>query len=270
MTKGVRFKKNYINEIIFRVNFSNILKLSGNNKEAAEDFRKIIFKDFPNIQFKFNNNINLKVNIKSGESESLMEDGDLTWIFSNDDKNKEIELNANFLILHYTKGAYIGFKEFLDDVLLMFKALEYYSPYKLNFMGLRYINQINEDNIDESNIKKYINPSLTNNIIFDLEDGEEFSQYLSRIDLIKDNYNLTFQYGFFNPGFPDPNFKKDFILDYDCILRDVSLIKSQGDLINEIKNMNFFIYNKFDYSITDELKSLMGEYNDSSNIWYKS
>lgn len=265
MTKGIRFEKNYINEIIFRVNFSNILKLSGDNKEAAEEFRKIIFKDFPNIKFKFNKNINLKLNLESGESESLMKEGNLTWIFTNNDRNKEIKLNANSLILHYKKGAYIGFKQFLDDILLMFDALTYYTPYKLNFMGLRYINQINEDGIDEKNIKKYINPSLINDVILDLEDGEEFSQCLSRIDSIKDNYNFTFQYGFFNPGFPDPTFKKDFILDYDCQLKNINLINSSENLINEIENMNFFIYRKFDYSITDDLKKLMGEYYESSN-----
>ena len=43
MTKGIRYKKNYLTGVIFRINFSNILQLSGKNKEAAEKFQKEIF-----------------------------------------------------------------------------------------------------------------------------------------------------------------------------------------------------------------------------------
>lgn len=257
MTKGIRYKNNYLTEVIFRVNFSNILKLSGSNKDAAEEFRKAIFDEFPNVQFRFNNNVNVTIDVKSGKSQSLMEEGDLTWIFSNESNKKEVELNAKFLILHYKKDAYLGFKEFLKDVTKILESLRYYMPYKLNFMGLRYINQINEDLITENNIKEYINPSLTDNVIFELGEGEKFSQIVSRLDLIKDYYNLTFQYGFFNPRFPDPTFKKDFILDYDCKITNMELVKTENDVLSEIKKMNKFIYEKFEYSTTDKLRELM-------------
>ena len=257
MTKGIRYKNNYLTEVIFRINFSNILKLSGSNKDAAEEFRKAIFDGFPNVQFRFNNNVNVTIDVKSGKSQSLMEEGDLTWIFSNETNKKEVELNAKFLILHYKKEAYLGFKEFLEDVTKILESLRYYMPYKLNFMGLRYINQINEDFITEDNISEYINPSLTDNVIFELDECEKFSQIVTRLDLIKDYYNLTFQYGFFNPRFPDPTFKKDFILDYDCKITDMELVKSENDVLSEIKKMNKFIYEKFEYSTTDKLRELM-------------
>lgn len=257
MTKGIRYKNNYLTEVIFRINFSNILKLSGSNKDAAEEFRKAIFDEFPNVQFRFNNNVNVTIDVKSGKSQSLMEEGDLTWIFSNETNKKEVELNAKFLILHYKKEAYLGFKEFLEDVTKILESLRYYMPYKLNFMGLRYINQINEDFITEDNISEYINPSLTDNVIFELDEGEKFSQIVTRLDLIKDYYNLTFQYGFFNPRFPDPTFKKDFILDYDCKITDMELVKTENDVLSEIKKMNKFIYEKFEYSTTDKLRELM-------------
>ena len=40
MTEGIRYKKNYLTGVIFRINFSNILQLSGRNKEAAEKFKE--------------------------------------------------------------------------------------------------------------------------------------------------------------------------------------------------------------------------------------
>ena len=76
-----------------------MLKLSDSNKDVAEEFRKAIFDKFPNVQFWFNNNVNVTIDVKSGKSQSLMEEGDLTWIFSNE-TNKKIQSNYNILQTH--------------------------------------------------------------------------------------------------------------------------------------------------------------------------
>lgn len=257
MTKGIRYKKNYLTGVVFRINFSNILQLSGKNKEAGEKFQKEIFDRFPNVHFQFNNNINVQVDIQEGKSESKLEDGDLTWIFTDEQNIKQVELNSKSLILAYRKGAYEGFKEFLDDVSSILNALRWYMPFNLTFLGLRYINKIHEDVIDDNNIQEYINKSLLNKVIFELEDNEGFSQLFSRLDLSKDDYQLTFQYGFFNPEYPDTAAKKDFILDYDCKLTKIDSVNSQFEVEKELKKMNKIIYDKFKYSTTDKLRELM-------------
>jgi len=257
MTKGIRYKKNYLTEVIFRINFSNILQLSGKNKEAADKFQKEIFEKFPNVHFQYNNNVNVHVDIKEGKSQTKVEDGDLTWIFTDEQNTKQIELNSKNLILAYHKGSYIGFEEFLEDISLILMAMRWYTPFNLTFLGLRYINQIHEDVIDENNIHEYINESLLNNVIFELEDDEGFSQLFSRLDLSKDDYQLTFQYGFFNPDYPNTDTKKDFILDYDCRLTKIDSVNSQFEIEEELKKMNKIIYDKFKYSTTEKLKELM-------------
>lgn len=257
MTKGIRYNKNYLTGVIFRINFSNILQLSGKNKEAAEKFQKEIFDKFPNVHFQFNNNINVHIDIQESKLESKLEDGDLTWIFTDEQNIKQVELNSKSLILAYRKGAYEGFEEFLDDVSLILSALRWYMPFNLTFLGLRYINQIHEEVIDDNNIHEYVNESLINNVIFELEDNEGFSQSFSRLDLLKDDYHLTFQYGFFNPEYPNVAVKKDFILDYDCKLTKIDSVNSTLDVENELKKMNKIIYDKFKYSTTNKLKELM-------------
>ena len=258
MTKGIRYKNHYLNEVIFRLNFLEIPDLLGNDESVAEGFKKDICKEFPEFKFGFNNDINVTVDTKLGKSQSSIEKKDLTWIFYNESAKKKVELNPRFLVLQYNKGAYIGFKEFLEDVILILTTLvNNYGFFKVNFMGLRYINQIKEESITETNINEYINSALTGTNVFDLENGEELSQMLSRLDLIKDSYNLTFQYGFFNPRFPDPKFKKEFILDFDCKLINFDSIKSKEDIISEVKKMNKMIYNKFKESTTKKLEEFM-------------
>ncbi|OEC97554.1 MULTISPECIES: hypothetical protein [Methanobrevibacter] len=62
--------------------------------------------------------------------------------------------------------------------------------------------------------------------------------------MLKDDYQLTFQYGFFNPEYPSANAKKDFILDYDCKLIKVDSANSQFEVEEELKKMNKIIYDK--------------------------
>ncbi|WP_407412130.1 TIGR04255 family protein [Methanobrevibacter sp.] len=257
------YKKNYLTEVIFRINFSNILKLAGDNKEAADKFQKEIFEEFPNVHFQYNKNVNIQVDIKEGNSQSTVDEGDLTWIFSDENNFKQVELNSKNLILVYHKGAYNGFDKFLNDVSVLLRALRWYSPFKVTFLGLRYINQIHEDIINEKNIKEYINNDLINNIIFNLNENENFSQLFSRLDLLQEDYHLTFQFGFFNPKFPEITIEKDFILDYDCRLIKDDSVNSQRDIEIELTNMNEIIKEKFNYSISDKLRKLMGGKNDS-------
>ena len=197
------------------------------------------------------------MDIKEGKSLSTIEEGDLTWIFADENNSKQVELNSNNLVLVYHKGAYKGFNEFLNDVSLLLQALRRYTPFNIMFLGLRYVNRIYEDVIDENNIQEYINESLISNIIFDLEDGEGFSQLFSRLDLLTEDYQLTFQYGFYNQEYPNPTYKKDFILDYDCKLTKIGSVNSQAEIEDALKKMNKIIYKKFEYSITDKLKRLM-------------
>ena len=265
MTDRFNYKKNYLTEVIFRINFSNILKLAGNNKEAAKDFQKEIFEEFPNVHFQYNNNVNIQVDIKEGKSQSTIKEGDLTWIFSDEHNLKRVELNSKNLVLVYHKGAYKGFDKFLNDVSLLLRALRWYMPFNVTFLGLRYINQIHEDVINENNVVEYINNDLINNIIFNLEDNENFSQLFSRLDLLKEDYHLTFQFGFFNPEFPEITINKDFILDYDCRLVKDDSVNSQHDVEMELTKMNEIIREKFNYSITEKLKKLMGDEIDSNN-----
>ncbi|WP_123833365.1 MULTISPECIES: hypothetical protein [Methanobrevibacter] len=86
------------------------------------------------VHFQFNNNINVQADIQEGKSESKLEDGDLTWIFT-DENTKQVELNSKSLILAYRKGDYEGFKEFLNDVSLILAALRWCTPFNLTFLG---------------------------------------------------------------------------------------------------------------------------------------
>ena len=181
--------------------------------------------------------------------------GIIIRIFKNRKHDKSVELTSSSLILHYEKGAYTHFRYFLEDIILLINSLKEYSPKDLSFLGLRYINQIDGKTIPE--LKDCINPDYFSDYIINLDETEDFIQVLNKLSIKKEDYILNFQYGLFNAAYPNPNFDKDFILDFDCTTKKVKVI---DEVIDELKQMNKFIQFKFEDSITDVLREEMRDY----------
>ena len=257
MKKGEKYKYPYLNEVIFRINFSNIPILSENNKEVAKDFHEKISKEFPNILIKRNQAFNIDIDVGTGKPTQITHDGSLLWIYKNRKHDKSVELTSNSLILHYEKESYTHFRYFLDDIILLITALKGYDPKDLSFLGLRYINQIDGKTISE--LKDCISPKYFNEYIMNLDENEEFIQVLNRLSIKKDDYILNFQYGLFNAAYPNPNFDKDFILDFDCTTKKV---KEIDEVVDALKEMNKHIQSKFEESITDALRKEMEDSNE--------
>ncbi|WP_296890825.1 TIGR04255 family protein [uncultured Methanobrevibacter sp.] len=260
MEKGVILENNFLNEIIFRIDFTTILEICGDNKESAEKFGKFIFNHFPNVEILQQKKFNVNIDIESGYPQNVSHEGNLCWIFRNNDGNKEVSLTSNNLVLNYKKGAYSGFNHFLDEILLLISALKEYCPFKLNFLGLRYINEIDDMEIN-NNIDDYVSKSISNNGIINDFDDENLIQLFSKLEMQKENYNFTLQYGFYNPT-NDPSHDKHFILDYDCVNRKITNI---DDVKENLIKMNHLIFEKFEYSITDKFIEKMGEKYDSTS-----
>lgn len=250
MKKGIKLNHNFLNEVIFRINFTTIDELLENNQDAINIFKENLFDRFPNLEVVPQKTINLTIDTETNFSEKKTENK-LCWILRNKEGNKQITVTATNLILDYYRGAYTGFEDFYEEIAVLLKILDKYNPEKINFLGLRYINEINDDEINH-NIEKYINSSLFNsNILNDLKtENEELIQIFSKLDFQNNDCMLTMQYGFFNPTFKSTH-EKHFILDYDCINQDINEIK---EVKNTLKKMNMLIFNKFEYSITKELE----------------
>ena len=217
-----KYSKNFLNEVIFQIKYPPILDLYQNKK------------------------ITMKLDSATGKPiESNTDDEFYIWTFYNFN-GKHVELNAKQLTLSYNGELYDNFNSFLEDINLIISSLENYSVKKATSIGLRYINQIKIE--DFNNLNEYINPKLhITDSIFD----EDIIQSLSRIDLKIKDYNLGFQYGQFNPEFPNVGSKKDYILDFDCIYKGNTDLK---DICEVSKEMNDIIYNKFEFCIEDKLR----------------
>lgn len=252
MKKGERYENPYLTEVIVRINFSTILALSGNNESAAEDFRKNIFEQYPIALLKKNHEVNIGLNIQSDGFNQINQRDKIIWEFKNKEDNKKIELSDSYVLLTYTKEAYTNFRYLLQDIILILDALKKYSPINPHLLQLRYINQLSGKSIEE--LTKCINKPYFNEEIIDLNGKDTFVQNLSRLTITEGKYLLNTQYGLFNLGYPNPNFEKNYILDFDCSFYN---IESMNQINEELKEMNYFIWKQFQLAITDKLKKEM-------------
>ena len=243
------YPNHMLDQVIFQIKFYPLLKLYSDAPEVASDFQQVVINEFPELNIKQSRKVSLKLGSTGLPVGGEANKPHLIWNFKNDN-GKFINLSGDDLSLTYPGNVYTTFKPFLEDIKLALSGLKLYNLPKIKSIGLRYINQIDLE--DDSNLDGFINPKL--HLLSSDSDNENVIQSISRIEYNIDKFFLSFQYGLFNPKYPEYDSKKDFILDYDCILNGAPADNLE-DCLNEMNNI---IYTKFESSIGDKLRIKMG------------
>ena len=245
-----KYSKNFLNEVIFQIRFSPLLQLYTDQEGAAAEFQNIVGHEFPEVKFQHSKKVSVTIDNNTGKAiESKTNDEFLTWIFISN-KGKHIRLNGKELLLSYGEGSYTNFDEFYEDIELVLNGLNQFIVPKIKFIGLRYVNQIKIK--DYSKLDEYINPNL--HLINKEFDKDNLIQSINRTELKIDDYRLAFQFGQFNPEYPNVSSEKEFILDYDCILEDD---EDYNNIITNLHKMHEIISNRFESDIRDKLREEM-------------
>lgn len=246
----LQYKNNFLSNVIIRIDFPKILELEG--EKTPDEFQKKILKGYPNIDTQVGESLMVKLNPES-EHEVKSEKKSI-WLFSNKDRTQKITLSSTFLALEYTK--YESFTAFRTEFEKIFDLLKELYPIGIvNRLGLRYINEIKIQEGNSLDYKGYINKNLTG-IITNLinTDTDKPLRLMHLVSVKGEDGVLNFQFGIFNPEYPNPIARKEFILDYDYYSEtdiEIDSIKSLAVKFNE------FITQWFERSIDTKLRTLM-------------
>lgn len=250
----IHYESNYITNVIFRVDFPKIIELD--IREPTAEFQKKIVEKFPRVKPLKRGRVNFK--IQSDEVKTGTEEED-AWEFYNKENNKKVFLDSNHVSIEYFNH-YTRFKEFLDDIKLVLKAIIDLYPVKIaERIGLRYINQIEMEGVDVYDWENLINKhlySLTDEFTSSEEDKVQRSMHLLEVN--EDGNSFKFQFGLFNSDYPNTISRKEFVLDYDCSTTQPKDISEVFDLAEEF---NVIIYKWYEKSIEDGLRNEMGVLN---------
>lgn len=118
--------------------------------------------------------------------------------------------------------------------------------------GIRYINLFGEEKIKPQ--KKFFVPNVGALLETRFSD-DGFIRSMAMNEYLVDDMHLNFRYGMYNPQYPQPMKKLNYVLDYDCFcndaLDDFDIMKSC------IQKGHDAIQNKFENSITEQLRKVM-------------
>lgn len=121
---------------------------------------------------------------------------------------------------------------------------------------MRYIDKISLNEPKPLNWTKYIKKNLLCTLKVPASDVPILRAF-NILELKSGDINVRFQFGMFNPDFPAPIHRKEFILDYDAYHE--GLLQSSMEIDDKLANSRQLIKDLFENSIEDGLRSKMRE-----------
>jgi len=243
-----KYRTPFLKDVIVRLDFSSpVTKLA---KTIPQGLKEIVSPLFPISEPKGFIGKELIVT-KDITKEKTLEGTD--WFFHSVDRQKTLIVSRGNVNISYKK--YDSFDVLKQDFLPIVEELfGTYDDFGGNRLGLRYINEIT---LSENNVldwANYLDERLLTNLNFP-QDPSKICRAFNNLELNYGDLFIKFQHGILNADYPAVIRKKRFILDYDAYYRgpqNLEDVKHNIDIFHEA------IQTLFEYSISDELRSLMG------------
>ena len=242
---------NFLRQVILRVDFLGEIDRS---QQVLDDIKRAVSDILPD--FETRDIVSVEMTIDQSQK-TTEERRYKAFSLRNNTTNNSLVIEPSAIIFDLKK--YNNYEELKGLVQRVIRNLGEQTPsIKVSKIGLRYINQIIIDDGDPFDWTKLIKEPLICSLDF-IKDRSELSRSVGVMELNKSDYYVRFQYGWFNSEFPNPIAKKEFLLDYDCYLKNETDISS---IIGQVNILHEEIKNLFEQSTyTENLQCMGGENN---------
>ncbi|MGP8319187.1 MAG: TIGR04255 family protein [Methanosarcinaceae archaeon] len=242
---------NFLKQVILRLDFLGEIDRS---QQVLDDIKGAVSDILP--EFETRDIVSVEMTIDQAQK-TTQERRYKSFLLHNNATNNSLILEPSAIIFDLKK--YNNFNEFKVLVQRVIQNLgEQSSSIKVSKTGLRYINQIIIDEGNPFDWTELIKEPLICSLNF-INDRSELSRHVGVMELNKSDYDVRFQYGWFNSEYPNPIAKKEFLLDYDCYSKNESDISS---IIGQINILHEEIKNLFEQSTYTENLQRMGDENN--------
>jgi uncharacterized protein (TIGR04255 family) len=247
-----KYKRNFITDVIFRIDFRNISGLNAGNQ--PEEFEEEIISKFPVKKPIEQRGLKLEGH---GEGVSVEKMPTQTiWTYSDKEKRMIVELAANFLTVNCKKyETFDLFKKNVTSILDHFLSI--YKIDSIDRMGLRYIDKITLDHDNLFSWKEHINIDLIKNLDF-IGNKNTLRRIMQVYEIaLKSDTNLRFQSGIFNSWYPDKLVQKEFYIDCDCY---TPIQINANEIKEKIDDFHSLCSEYFEKSITEKFRKEILQY----------
>ncbi len=241
------YKRNFLDRVIFRIDFVNSFNVDEFIENNLAKLKKI-YPLYSPIPIK-HNNIKIKLDKDKGstvEQESLQQ---TKQQFFNKENTARMEITSKSLIISYKK--YNSFRELRSDIKAVLEIIKSNVNLIVGRTGLRYVNIFQNNDLEPIDWTKYIKETL---ISKEKWDDYNVLQSMSVVNLKNDDALIKVQYGLFNGDMPNDRVKDCFILDIDACSFEVSELEK---IESQVEKWNQYIRSIFEVAITEEMKQVL-------------
>jgi len=247
----MRYRNNYLDNVILRFEFPQINALLSTEKPELSE---TISANFPIVEGKRQDQIAVTVS----DTGASINKSNLGWQWlcqNNEEGDKVFAIAPSFMSLEYKNQTFDYFPPYLGEFSEIFALFQdRYNVVEFTRLGLRYINVIRLDEGNPLEWNELINDNLLSGIGHNLDGDMNLARSMNQFIALKDDISLNFQYGIANPDYPNQVARKEFILDYDCVINGA--IPSE-EALARVDNLNDVAEHMFEKSISDGLRDLM-------------
>ncbi len=254
MYEEVCYKRNYLNQVVVKVDF--LVPVEGLATTVPAKLANRLTQRFPIMEPGLKA-FNVKVELnREGPPKSTQEDRGLLFNFFSTERNKYLSLTDSFMTIVQNK--YETYEKFSEDFVEVYQAVKEFCPDVMTSrFGLRFINifEMGEP-VKPLCWEEYINPGLI--ATARMFNQEMYTGHVARLfhiaELKYDDIGLRFQFGEPNPDFPAIMKKAQFVLDMDAYTQGAH---RPEDSFQYMEKAHTRIQGIFENSITDKLREMM-------------
>ncbi len=165
-----------------------------------------------------------------------------------------VALAPEFLAIEYGKNDFDDFPPFRAEAVQILAALQaVYNVPLFGRIGLRYINQINLPEGNPLDWTGLLAPNLITAVTAGKQPDMDMVRSVHQLHVRRNECTMLFNYGIFNPDFPNAVARRAFVLDFDCSRSAVTA----NDMWPAIDELNNFCETIFENSIQNGLRDIM-------------
>lgn len=239
------YPNNFLKNVAFQLKFSSVENLKDTLHESIINF----CKDSLDVELELMKITGTNIINFSGTAKST---GVLFNAYSFKNENYRIIIDHSQLrVMNFKYTNHKDFHDLINNVMQLLKQV-----YKIivNHCSLRYVNIINFQNGSTFDFEEFINDSLVSPTL----NFSHFALARSIGSMVINNENgvtTNFNYGFFNPQFPNKISKREFILDYDS----VTVINTEDNILQVLERISDTTNILFEHSIKPGLKAILNQ-----------
>jgi uncharacterized protein (TIGR04255 family) len=246
------YKKTFLKQVILRLDYARLAALQS---EQETPFTVDMRARFPVVTA--NQAQQFSVMMTPGGVNTAQQVA-LGWVrvHKTEKSTVTVTLTPDFLAIEYTGEAYQHFEELSEVVAFVLGSFRrHFGQVQFTRIGLRYVNEITLDEGGPLDWDGLINARLVTSVKAGMLDDFRMTRSFHQLIAQKGEISVLLSYGIFNPEFPNPVARRQFVLDLDCYTSGVT---ESVDAENQVKAVNTAAEQVFENSIDEGLRTIMG------------